>query len=557
MSDSINNQDNNMEIDSSITPSQDETMNDYMIALLAQQQELELSGNPTMNPQDVAIFERRFREFQENKNNLENNNVEANNGTENDEEIAKVMQENFIREQEMYNMLGRNGQTLFPGYIQSNNSSNSSSNSNSNKINENLRDYHNSELQKQYHERYVKEKLSHEYFRNKLNSKEAIPIKRKIRDFYIDFEQKSKNGFSNPDEQSQYLRNFLMNLSRTLIENPLWANSEKEEQENAIIEMEKLVTKKLFDITFAPSEDLAKDTLLSHRILMHSWVEPRHLDLPEFDFHIFEKAGNELTKMNLYKFYIDKFICIVNCIKLIEDAYRKNISDKEALSNDKLLSLLIFVILKTNPKKLISNVQYIVRYVNPNLLSIGIYEYSLTSIWGSITFIEKISQTSLTITAEEYDAKIIEMTKVANEKYEEANMETSIFNDINRDSSSGGLIQSVMGFFFGNDSSSSNTTNENDYPYQGIFQHLDSVKSNNGGVNRNGSALSSNSILVNDYKKELREKYLNNENEPMTRPFESHLTEEEQNNLVEVDNELKASLSISSNKDNINEDRKF
>jgi len=66
------------------------------------------------------------------------------------------------------------------------------------------------------------------------------------------------------------------------------------------------------------------------------------------------------------------------------------------------------------------------------------------------------------------------MTKVANEKYEEANMEAGIFNDINRDSSSGGLIQSVMGFFFGNDSSSSNNTNENDFPYQGIFQHLDS-----------------------------------------------------------------------------------
>jgi len=25
---------------------------------------------------------------------------------------------------------------------------------------------------------------------------------------------------------------------------------------------------------------------------MHSWVEPRHFDLPDFDYHIFEKAGN-------------------------------------------------------------------------------------------------------------------------------------------------------------------------------------------------------------------------------------------------------------------------
>jgi len=51
--------------------------------------------------------------------------------------------------------------------------------------------------------------------------------------------------------------------------------------------------------------------------------------------------------------------------------------------------------------------RYIVRYANPNLLSIGIYEYSLTSIWSSITFIEKISQNSLTINAEEYDALVL------------------------------------------------------------------------------------------------------------------------------------------------------
>jgi len=53
-----------------------------------------------------------------------------------------------------------------------------------------------------------------------------------------------------------------------------------------------IIFKFYLNSTFAPSEDLAKDTLLSHRILMHSWVEPRHLDLPEFDFQIFEKAGN-------------------------------------------------------------------------------------------------------------------------------------------------------------------------------------------------------------------------------------------------------------------------
>jgi transcriptional regulator with XRE-family HTH domain len=508
MADLMNNS-NAMDID--IIAGQNQNINDYMIALLTQQQELELSG---MNPQYISNLEKKLREYQQN------------NGTENDEEIARLLQENFIKEQEMINALGGNDQNL--GMIPK---------SNSNKVDVNLINYHNSELQRQYRQRHNKEKLSHEYFRSKLNSNEALPIKKQVRDFYIDFEQKSKNVFQSPEEQCQYLRYFLFNLSKELIENPLWANSDKEEQENAIIEMEKLITKKLFDITYGPSEDIAKDTLLSHKIQMHSWVEPRHFDLSDFDYHIFEKAGNELQKMNLYKFYIDKMICIVNCIKLIEDAYRKNVTNKDSVSNDEILSLLIFVILKTNPKKLISNILYIVRYANPSFFSIGIYEYALTSIWSSVTFIESISQTSLTIDSEEYDAKIIEMTEITKELMDESNIDPNLVKASN--SNNGGIFESVMGLFqsiIGNE----NSYNDGDIPYQGIFGHLDSVR----------SSLSGNSITINEYRKELREKSINSMNEPFTTPFDdSVLSEKEQTKLFEVDKELKASLSINSNKE--------
>jgi len=53
--------------------------------------------------------------------------------------------------------------------------------------------------------------------------------------------------------------------------------------------------------TFGPSDDQGRDTLLSRNILMHSWVEPRHFNLPEFNFSIFESAGNGI---NIYLIYI-------------------------------------------------------------------------------------------------------------------------------------------------------------------------------------------------------------------------------------------------------------
>jgi len=37
---------------------------------------------------------------------------------------------------------------------------------------------------------------------------------------------------------------------------------------------------------------LDKDEVLSKIIFKHSWVEPKHLGLPDFDPEIFKKAGN-------------------------------------------------------------------------------------------------------------------------------------------------------------------------------------------------------------------------------------------------------------------------
>jgi len=393
MSDLINNKDN-MDLDNEITPTQNDTDNDYMIALLAQKEELELSGF-NMRPQYIDAFERQYREYQENNSNFENNNSssDVNKETENDEAIARQLQENFIREQKYYNFLQGNRNVSYPGNFEANIPKT------------NITEYHNAELQRQFNEKYVKEKLSYEYFKNKLYSKDALPLRKLISAFYKDFEQKSKH-FS-PQEQSQYLRDNLTKICNKLIEHPLWVDNEKEEKENAIIHMEKIVTKKLYNITFAPSEDLAKDALLSNKIFKHSWVEPKHFDFSDFDFKILDKAGNELEKMNLYKCYFDKINCIVNCINYIKDAYIQNISNEKDFTNDTLLTLLILIILKTNPKKLISNVNYIDRYINRNFLNIGIYSFSLQTIEGAITFIEKnLSQESLNISPEDYDALV-------------------------------------------------------------------------------------------------------------------------------------------------------
>jgi len=486
MNSSINNQNSN-----EITPPQNDTDSDFLFALLIQKEELESNGY-LMRPQDMAFLERQTNTNTNNTNNTNNNNNSSNNNnntnnnsnnnntnnssnsddnnntendnnnisdnsssddsnntendnnnindnsssddsnnTENDEAIALQLQKDYYLDSLKdpgYNFLGN------PGYNLLENPDYSS--------NIDIKEYHKNEIQQMY-EKNVEEKISYEYFKNKLRSKEAHPLKVLIQEFFRDFEQKTKYIFTSPEEQSQYLRSNLNRICNLLIENPLWANCEMREKENAIVHMEKIVTKKLFNITFAPQKDLERDDSLSEIIFKHSWVEPKHLDLPDFDSRIFEKAGNELEKMNLFKYYVDKISCIVNCSKFIEDAYNQNLSDKETFSIDKLLPLMIFVILKSNPKKLISNVNYIDRYINRSFLNIEVYNISLTNIKLAILFIEKLSQESLRITPKEYKAKIIEMNKKASEKLKEPSIETTLFDGINTDNNFGSFIHSL------------------------------------------------------------------------------------------------------------------
>jgi hypothetical protein len=67
--------------------------------------------------------------------------------------------------------------------------------------------------------------------------------------------------------------------------------------------------------------------------------------------------------------------------------------------------LLIYVVLRANPESLVSNVQYILRFRNPDKLN-GEAGYYLSSLMGAIQFIEGLDRSSLTVTDEEFERNV-------------------------------------------------------------------------------------------------------------------------------------------------------
>lgn len=123
------------------------------------------------------------------------------------------------------------------------------------------------------------------------------------------------------------------------------------------------------------TDDKERDEILHQKISIFRWIREKHLDIPEtehnesflsfaesgkYDFHLIKgrvrtnSILQEILKINNYKAPRDKLICILNCCKVIFGLIKHVEGDAGA---DKFLPILIYVIIRANPPRLVSNVQ--------------------------------------------------------------------------------------------------------------------------------------------------------------------------------------------------------
>ncbi|KAI0036221.1 hypothetical protein K488DRAFT_8421, partial [Vararia minispora EC-137] len=251
-------------------------------------------------------------------------------------------------------------------------------------------------------------------FLDQMKQKSAEPVAKYLRSFLSNF---TKRTFTIAD-QVKLINDFLSFISQKMREVEPWRHASDAEFDNAMEGMEKLVMNRLYDYIFTPqvaravpprpitADDLERDRVLAQRIALFGWIEPRHLDVPVADgtngFLMFAQQV-ELIKVNHYKAPRDKLICILNCCKVIFGLIRHLNSDESA---DTFIPILIFVVLKANPDNLLSNVEFINRFRNPEKLQ-SEAGYYLSSLMGAVSFIETMDHTSLSqITQEEFESNV-------------------------------------------------------------------------------------------------------------------------------------------------------
>ncbi|XP_069788887.1 rab5 GDP/GTP exchange factor-like [Narcine bancroftii] len=202
--------------------------------------------------------------------------------------------------------------------------------------------------------------------------------------------------------QSELAHDFYQNIA-------VHFNGLSSEQKDRMMDnIEKFIMTQLYKTVFCPdsSEDEHKDLALQQRIRALHWVTPEMLRVPldESKPEVTEQLVSSITaivKMDSKRAPLDKLACISKCSRHIFSAIQTS-NDRPAAADD-FLSSLIHVVLKVNPPRLHSNIQYIIRFCHPKRLLTGEAGYYFTNLCCAVTFIEKLNGPSLNLSHEEFE----------------------------------------------------------------------------------------------------------------------------------------------------------
>ncbi|XP_029730604.2 rab5 GDP/GTP exchange factor [Aedes albopictus] len=262
-----------------------------------------------------------------------------------------------------------------------------------------------------HHHRQPLDKLEQEY----QDALKALKIddasKRGLKCFIemLDQEIRKKHSDRTIEEVSDIVQNGYTKFQEYMnLENASFVNMSQETKEQALDFFEKCIMTMNHGRLFSPptTDDEEKDSQIQKRIRQLSWISAKHLvcSIDEVNSEVRDlvyTAITELVSMDSFHSPQEKLECIIRCCRNIFNLLQQSVGGPA--SADEFLPALIFVVLKANPVRLHSNINFITRFSNASRLMSGEGGYYFTNLCCAISFIENLTSESLSMSAEEFN----------------------------------------------------------------------------------------------------------------------------------------------------------
>lgn len=259
-------------------------------------------------------------------------------------------------------------------------------------------------------------KSTYAIFCEMLRHPSAKPLVARIKSFVERF----PSGLSRYDA-AERIHDFLTQSERWMFSEIIVfeANADEQGRIDASEGLEKMIICRLYARMFEiePSDE-EDDVQLSKHIDGLSWVEPKHLGIPSIEPSLWPLVVDELRRMDEYKAPCDKLTCVVNACHVINDVLKRTQAEVGAsrpLSADDFLPLLIYAVMKANPVRLHSNVEFVAAFRHPSRLN-GEHAYWITMLMSAKEFVKQAGPATLDVSPEDYTRLYAASLKAAESK---------------------------------------------------------------------------------------------------------------------------------------------
>ncbi|XP_013777885.2 rab5 GDP/GTP exchange factor-like isoform X2 [Limulus polyphemus] len=210
------------------------------------------------------------------------------------------------------------------------------------------------------------------------------------------------------NDLSELIQDFYRSMKERFEIHPIFEDTSQEDIEELMNFTEKYLLTRLYKVLFThfSSKYEENDLAIQKWIQRLGWVTAQHLDfyidetLPEVR-DLIDRAITNIIEMDSRRASLDKIDCIVHCSYHILN-FIQLCQDRPA-SADEFLPALVFIVLKANPPRLKSNIEYITKLSAPGRLMSGEGSYYFTNLCCAVAFIEGLTAESLNLSEDEFD----------------------------------------------------------------------------------------------------------------------------------------------------------